>query len=132
MLDRDAALQIVRDLYDARVKGNKEAVYSYWSDSADFEFVGDRSLLEAASLHKTSTQDTIGQLIDRFHFSNLELLDAVVEGSKVAARWKVTVAVEGKAPVCTQLFDLITFDDQGKIASFVQFADTALVCQVAA
>lgn len=132
MLDRDSAIQTVKALYDARVLGDKQAVSKYWADDALFEFVGEKTLLETASLAPTASMDTISQLIDRFHFSELELLDSVVEGHKIAARWQVTVTVAGKAPVQTQLFDLITLDEQGKIASFIQFADTALVRHVTA
>ncbi|WP_395327655.1 nuclear transport factor 2 family protein [Novosphingobium sp. BL-8H] len=131
MLDRDAALQTVREVYAARVAGNKEDVAQYWADDARFEFVGESSVLHSVGLTAPSSIEGIGQLMDRFQFSDLELLDAVVEGDRIAARWKVTVATDGKNPVNTQLFDLITLNDQGKIQSFVQFADTALVSQVA-
>ncbi|TCM16021.1 SnoaL-like protein [Novosphingobium sp. PhB165] len=132
MLDRDAALQTIRDVYAARVSGDKEALATYWADDARFDFVGERSLLEPVGFSSESSMDQIGQLIDRFRFSDLELLDAVVEGEKIAARWEVTVAAEGKEPVRTQLFDLITLDEEGKIRSFIQFTDTALVRHVAA
>lgn len=132
MLDRDAALQTVRDVYAARVSGNQEDVARYWAEDAHFEFVGEPSLLNSVGLHATSSIDSIRQLMDCFHFSELELADAVVEGNRIAARWKVTVAAKGKDPVNTQLFDLIELNDQGKIVSFIQFADTALVRHVAA
>ncbi|WP_395393925.1 nuclear transport factor 2 family protein [Novosphingobium sp. BL-8A] len=132
MLDRDAVLDTVRQVYAARVAGNQEDVARYWADDAHFEFVGERTLLNSAGLHAPTSMDTIRRLMERFRFSDLELLDAVVEGNRIAARWRVTVSTEGKAPVDTQLFDLITLDDHGKIASFIQFADTALVREVAA
>ena len=73
----------------------------------------------------------ISALIDRFQFSNLKLLNAVADGSDIAVRWSVTITVQGKPPVQTQLFDLIKFDGDDKILSFVQFADTALVRHLA-
>lgn len=126
MLDRDGALKTVLDAYAARVRGDKEALAACWADDAHFEIVGARPLAAATS-GLASPCEVVGSLIDQFHFSDLELLDAVVEGRTIAARWQVIVTVDGKAPVQTQLFDLIKLNDQGKIASFTPFADTALV-----
>lgn len=131
MLDRDAVLQTVKEVYAARVSGNQEEVARYWANDAQFEFVGEPALLHSAGLHASSTMETIGRLMERFQFDDLELLDAVVEGNRIAARWRVNVATDGRSPVGTQFFDLITLDEEGKIASFVQFADTALVREMA-
>lgn len=130
MLHKDDALDLIREAYAARVDGNKEAMGRYWAEGAHFEIVGDQSLVDKVQLSSAHPMEAVSGLIDQFEFSDLELLDSVVEGNKVAARWRVTVTPAGKPPVTTQLFDLIELDDDRKIRSLVQFTDTALMRHV--
>ena len=131
MLDRDGKIAMIQALYAARVRGDKDALSQYWAADSRFEIVGDQSLLEGVELTAPRPMQAISALIDRFQFSNLKLLNAVADGSDIAVRWSVTITVQGKPPVQTQLFDLIKFDGDDKILSFVQFADTALVRHLA-
>ena len=100
------------------------------SEGAHFEIAGDQGL-QSVTLTTAHPMEAISHLIDQFTFSDVELVDAIVEGRKIAARWKLKVAVDGREPVATQLFDLIELADDGKIRSLVQFADTALVRELA-
>lgn len=127
MLDRDVALAMVQEAYAARVRGDKNGLERYWAANATFEISGDREQLREISLDAPDPMTTISALIDRFTFSDLKMLDAVIDGRSMAIRWAVTMSVATKPPVDTQLFDLIKLNDEGKIQSFVQFADTALI-----
>jgi ketosteroid isomerase-like protein len=131
MVDRDDAVALIRGAYDARTRGDKEALAQYFDESAHFEIAGDAALLEPVPVGAARPMETIGRLIEMFAFSDVELLDAVVEGRSIAARWKLKLTVAGREPLETQLFDLIELDDDGRIRSMVQFADTALVRQLA-
>jgi ketosteroid isomerase-like protein len=131
MLSRDDALDLIRNAYAARVQGDKDMLGRYWADGAHFEVVGDRSLLPDVPLKAATPMEAISGLIDRFTFSDLEMRDSIVEGNRIAVRWRVTIAAAGKPPQTTQLCDLITLDPDGKIRSFIQFADTALVRHLA-
>jgi ketosteroid isomerase-like protein len=81
-------------------------------------------------LSGTTPMEAIEKLIDQFTFSDLTLLDSVVDGNKIAAHWQVTITPTNGKPETTQLFDLIELDD-GKINSLTQFADTALIRHMA-
>jgi len=131
MLNRDQALEIVQKAYQARVDGDKDALAKYWAPNANFKINGDQSLMEHVPLSASEPMIAISALIDRFRFSDLERLTEVVEGRNLAILWAVTITVEDKEPVRTQLFDLMTLDEDGKIASFVQFGDTALIRHLA-
>jgi ketosteroid isomerase-like protein len=131
MVDRDEAVALIRGAYDARTRGDKEALAQYFAESAHFEIAGDAALLEPVPVGAARPMKTIGRLIEMFAFSDVELLDAVVEGRSIAARWKLKLTAAGRQAVETQLFDLIELDQHGKIRSMVQFADTALVRQLA-
>lgn len=127
MLDRDAALNRIREAYAARVRGDKEALARFWSPDAQFRIAGAPSLLRDVPVSGATPMEAIEKLIDQFTFSNLTLVDSVVEGNKVAAHWQVKIAPADGQPETTQLFDLIELDDHGKIKSLTQFADTALI-----
>jgi len=127
MLSREDAVAVIKEAYAARVRGDKEALGRYWADGAHFEIAGDRSLVSGVKLHAETPMAAISSLIDRFAFSDLEPLETVVEGNKVAVLWRVTVTTDGRNPETTRIFDLFTLDDDGKIRSLVQFADTALI-----
>jgi len=127
MLHRDDAVALIRNLYEARVRGDKAAVAAYWADNAHFEIAGHQSRAGDLSLKAWNAMDAIEPLIDRFTFSDLEALETVVEGGKVMVVWRVTVTTEGKPPVSTRLCDLFTLGDDGKITSLIQFVDTALM-----
>lgn len=130
MLERDAILKTIRDIYDARLAGDTKTMALHFAENAHFEIAVDHSLHSALPRNGVQAREALGALIERFEFSDLKLLDAVVEGHKVAARWRVTVKAKGKDPVITELCDLIHLDGQGKIKSFVQFVDSALVLKI--
>lgn len=132
MLDRDQSLKIIQEAYQARVNGDKDALARYWAPNAHFEINGNQALMERVPLSAPEPMEAISELIDQFRFSDLQQVSAVVEGNNVAIRWAVTIDVDGKPPARSQLFDLIELDDEGKITSFVQFADTALIRHLAA
>lgn len=127
MLDRDTVLNRIDEAYAARVRGDKESLSLYWADEASFKIAGDPAPFKSLTFETDVPMNAISELIDRFTFSDLERVDAVVEGNRAAIRWGVTVSTSECAPVRTELFDLIELNDDGRIRSFVQFADTALV-----
>jgi hypothetical protein len=131
MLNREDALQMIEEAYAARVRGDKEALARYWAEGATFQIAGDATLAHGVPFQSANPMTAISELVDRFQFSDLKRLNAIVEGNTAAVRWEVTLNVAGNPPAQTQLFDLIELDDEGKIRSFVQFADTALVRRLA-
>ena len=131
MLARDEVLNRIEEAYAARVRGDKEALSRYWAEGATFRIAGAPSLVRGVPFSGATPMDAIDTLIDQFTFSDLTLLDSVVDGNKVAAHWQVTITPANGEPETTQLFDLIELDDEGKIRSLTQFADTALIRHMA-
>jgi ketosteroid isomerase-like protein len=131
MLARDEALNRIHEAYAARVRGDKQALSRHWAEGATFRIAGAPSLVRDVPLSGATPMEAIEKLIDQFTFSDLTLLDSVVDGNKVAAHWQVTITPAKGTPETTQLFDLIELDDDGKIKSLTQFADTALIRHMA-
>jgi len=58
-----------------------------------------------------------------------EPMTSVVEANRVAAIWNCTVQFPGREPFVTEISNLWTFDDAGKITSLTEFVDTAKLAQ---
>lgn len=127
MLNREDTLQTIEAAYAARARGDKAALATYWAEGAQFRIAADGNFLKNVPLSADTPMDAIGELIDKFAFSEIERVAAVVEGRKAAIHWAVTVRFAGGPPVRTELMDMIDLDDDGRITAFVQFADTAQI-----
>jgi ketosteroid isomerase-like protein len=127
MDDRKQMLQVVRDAYAARVRGDVDGVLRYFASDAVFR-LNAAPYNQITSVHAVDGGElryALAQLIENFEFSDYEIVDSVVEGSKVAVRSMFTVRARNTGNTAkTEVLDLIEFRD-GKISSFAQFFDTA-------
>ena len=133
MMDRAAALSMLKEAYGARVRGDVEGTVRHFTDDATFALAGAREASPVA-LRCTGCEDiraVMGGLIGAFRFSDHEILEIFLDGPRAAVRTRVRVrsAATGEEAV-TETVDLITFRD-GKIADYVQFCDTALAAKLA-
>jgi len=129
MTDRAGIEKLVRDCYAARVRGDVEGVMRFFDRNLQFEIVGDRAITPAAgrSVGADSFRAQLTSLVSTFTFHSHDIVSIVIDGTKAAvrARVKLTSAVTGRT-VETELADFIEVKD-GRIVSFAQFIDTALV-----
>ncbi|HEX8663980.1 MAG TPA: nuclear transport factor 2 family protein [Beijerinckiaceae bacterium] len=133
MMDRAAALSMLKEAYGARVAGDVEGTVRHFTDDATFALAGAR---EASPVAVRCTgceplRAVMGGLIDAFQFSDHEILDLFLDGPKAAVhtRFRVRSAATGEEAV-TETVDLITFEGD-KIAAYTQFCDTALAAKLA-
>jgi len=127
-MDRAEFLQTIDSLYAARKAGDKQALAAYWAPDAVFRIAGEAKLMSAAVPAGTEgAKETVEALIDKFQFHALERLNAVVEGNMAAIHWRVTFSTGGCAPLTTEICDLWTIRDDGKVVSLLQFTDTAML-----
>jgi ketosteroid isomerase-like protein len=127
MSDRQQVIDIITAGYAARVRGDLDGVMQAFCDDACFRLnTGPAEPLLSKSVDTRSALRTaMGELIDNFHFSDMKVLDCIVEGQKAAVHSRMTVRAKSTGNVIvTELFDLIELKD-GKIVSFTQFFDTA-------
>jgi ketosteroid isomerase-like protein len=124
--------QLVRRVYAARVAGNIEAIVSLMAPDVHFALAGDPMASpvpgQLRGIDKLRPQ--VAQLIQAFKFNSYDIVALVVEGSTAAVRAKanITSAITG-ATVDMELADFIEVKD-GRVASFVQFCDTALAAKL--
>lgn len=123
----------IRKFYAARVAGNVQEIVDVMATDVDFALAGNpkaspvaRCLRGTDKLHPHVTE-----LVQAFKFNTYEIVSLVVEGPKAAvhARANVTSTLTGET-VDTDLADFFTFED-GRVAAYVQFCDTALAGQLA-
>ncbi len=131
MLDRQAVLRRIDDLYATRARGDKEALKAFWAPDSTFRLAGDSSFV-APFPSGPDAVASVDRIIDLVTFHSFERVDAVVDGHKAAVLWRVRLSVRDGEPVTTELYDLWTFDDEGRATSVLQFCDTALLAKLLA
>jgi ketosteroid isomerase-like protein len=132
MLSRDATIERLRAAYDARARGDKAALEGMWSPGATYRMAGAATLVAGFPAGPGALRPTVNELIDRFEFSDVELDGIVVDGASAVVRWSGTVATAGKEPVRSEVCDMLTLDDEGRIAGVIEFLDTALLARLLA
>ncbi len=130
MPDRAEILRTIDDAYAARARGDKQALALAWAPGAHYRLAGDTSLVSGFPTGPGEAVVTTADIIDLVEFRQFERIAAVVEDNKAAVLWRVTASVAGQPPVTTELFDLIEVDESGKLASMVQFCDTAALARL--
>ena len=132
MADRDAFLRTIDEGYAQRMAGNKDAMRRIFAPDAQFRIAGDPTLIPGVAASAGSAAPTVEALMDDFEFHDMERLDTIVEGDKAAVYSRVTLSYRGGHKVTTELYDLWTIDQDGRVTSMLQFADTALVARLTA
>ena len=132
MNDRAAIEAMLRDAYAARVRGDVDATVRHFADDAVFTLAGAK---EASPVAMRCTdcealRGALGGLVGAFEFKDHQIVSLIVEGQKAAvhARVRVRATATGEE-VTTEMVDLVTVRD-GKIASFLEFVDTALAAKM--
>jgi ketosteroid isomerase-like protein len=132
MPDRASIEKLIKDAYVARTAKDLDSVMRFFAPDATFQFAGSPAASPAAVRVQgaASLRATFGALIAAFDILELTLLASVIEGNRAATHWRVKIKHNPTGEVHdTELFDLWTVED-GRISSFVQFADTALVANL--
>lgn len=124
-MDRPTMLDMIDAAYAARQRGDVAEIISFLSPGATYRMIGLSTEAEDAAT-------AIGRLIDQFHFAELERLDAVIDGDRVAVHVRIKTATGGGRYLESELLDLWRFGPDGKITEIVEFADTGLIATMLA
>jgi len=124
--------QLVRKLYAARVAGDVEAIMLLMAPDVHFALAGDPMASPVAGrlrgVDKLRLQ--LAQLVQGFTFNSYDIATLVVEGSNAAVRANANITSNtAGATVDMELADFIEVKD-GRVASFVQFCDTAMAAKL--
>jgi ketosteroid isomerase-like protein len=123
---------LLRAAYDARRRGDVAGILELFTDDVEFAMAGAREASPVA-LRCTDGQAfraALTGLVQTFEWLDQAILAMVIEGDRAAVHWrgKIRSAATGEVAE-TELVDLVTVRD-GKIASFLEFCDTALAAKL--
>lgn len=134
MTERSEIKGLIEKAYAARVKGDLDALMTYFHPDCRFQLMGaaEREAICRPQQGCVAVRGQMAELIGAFRFTNFETLDVVVEGDRAAYHWQadVTFVPTGRTETF-QTLDLLSFED-GKVRSVAQFTDTAGVARITA
>lgn len=119
-MDRETKLQTIDAAYAARQRGDLAGIVAFLAPGATYRMVGVSEEPEDAAA-------AIGRLIDQFQFAEMKRSGAAIDGDVVAVHVQVKASTGGGRYVESELLHWWRFDDAGKIAAIVEFADTGLI-----
>jgi ketosteroid isomerase-like protein len=129
MGNREVILDVVRQAYEARGRGDLEGLMATFHSDAVFTLAGDKKALDVAgSVHgHDRVRDALRGFIANFDFVERRILSEMVEGDRAAVHSRLVVRYgPTKKTLTTDVLDLFTFRD-GKIIELIEFADTAQI-----
>jgi len=128
MIDRDTMERTIHQAYDARQRGDHAGVVACFAPNATYRMVGKSHLLGDMPLGPVDAVSAIGGLIDQFAFPQLNLAALLIDGNRAAVHVEMHAVATGSGrESASELLDLWTFDDEGKVTDITEFADTALI-----
>lgn len=130
MTNRQDIINIIRETYAARVRGDHKGVMAAFADDAVFSMNGRGTGIQGmgeACAGRAAVGATLGSLIDVFRFDNWKELTLLVDDDHAFLHWSadVTFIPTGKKEHF-DVFDNFEFRD-GKIVSLQQATDTAMI-----
>jgi ketosteroid isomerase-like protein len=131
MPDRAKVLAAIDSAHAARQAGDKEALARHFAPFATFHIVGRKELL-GFDVGPVDAMSAIGELIDLFVFHRMERIHVAIDGNVAVIHARIEVSAAGGVRETTELCDIWTFDDDAKVRSIVEFADTALMVKMLA
>ena len=131
MLAREQILQIITSSMARRRAGDKSVTAEVMAPGGTYALAADPSLLAGYPVGPSDAETAVARLIDLFTFHDEEVLDAIVEGGRAAVRWRLTFSrgPEGEQRT-SEILQIWTFNDAGKVESLREFSDTALIASM--
>ena len=132
MGNREAIVEVIRRAYEARGRGDLDALMATFHPNAVFTLIGDKKALEVTgSFHgHDSVREALREFIAIFDFVDRQILSEVIEGDRAAVHSCLVVRFGPTKETWTaDCLDLLTIKD-GKIMELIEFADTAQIRDV--
>ena len=131
-MSRETIDRVVRSVYAARQAGDLDGIVRHFAEGACFALAGSAaaSPVPMSCTGREPLREALRRLLAGFVFEEMDRLDILIDGDRAAIHHRVRVrsTVTGEVAV-TELLDIVRFQDD-RIASFTQFADTALAARL--
>ncbi len=129
MTERATIQALIEQGYAARKKGDVEAILALFHPDGRFQLVGSPQLTNICGVAAGhgELRAAMTALVANFEFLQRDVVSILIDGNQAAVHSRIKLrAVAKDRTVTTEILDLWTFED-GKILTFVEFADTALI-----
>ncbi len=127
--DTSEVESIVRQAYAARKRNDLEGCLAVFAEKPMFRMAGAKlaSPIAITSTGTVELRKTLGDLISAFEWIDHTIVSMVIQGSKAAVHGRVKLEAAATGDVVeTEIADFIEVKD-GRIVSFTEFCDTALI-----
>ena len=131
MSDRAQMEKALREVYAARKRGDLDAIGRIFAPHARFQMAGSNvSPVATKVVGSEQYRPLLAGMIKTFELLDYTIVRLLIDGDTAAVQWhaKIRSSVTGQT-VETDLFDLIEMEN-GQIASFLEFCDTALAARL--
>jgi ketosteroid isomerase-like protein len=123
MINRPDMDCLLRELYDARVRGDLEALCRIFADDAKFQIAGpsQATQISVSSIGIEQLRPLLAVMIKTFKLSEHTILSMIIDGTNAAVHWRAKVhsRITGQR-VVTELVDVVEIRG-GRIASYIEF-----------
>ena len=130
-MDREAMLATIDALYQERIAGLTDTMATHLAEGATFRMAGEGQMDVFGSDGAVGFLDALRTLNGGISMTKVTIVEAVAEGNRCVVCLTADVGFGDRAPFETEIFNLWSFDEAGKVTSLTEFVDTAkLVSEV--
>lgn len=114
----------------ARQRGDMAALESHFAPGATYRLAVSPRVFPPFGAGAVDARQATAGLLDQFQFHEIERLRTLIQDNVAMIHWRIRTSVCGGEPEDSELLDIWTFDESGRIETIVEFADTALMRQM--
>jgi ketosteroid isomerase-like protein len=122
-MDRVEIDRLIRELYDARVRGDLDGLCKIFSDDAQFRIAGasHASPISVAAMGIEEIRSWLALMIKSFQLSEATILSVIIDDTRAAGHWRARIhsRITGRT-VATELVDLFQIRE-GLVVSYTEF-----------
>lgn len=122
-MDRVEIDRLIRELYDARVRGDLDGLCKIFSDDAQFRIAGasHTSPITVVAMGIEEIRSWLALMIKTFQLSEAAILSVIIDDTRAAGHWRARIhsRITGST-VATELVDLFQIRE-GRVVSYTEF-----------
>ncbi|WP_447756879.1 nuclear transport factor 2 family protein [Sphingopyxis fribergensis] len=129
MPTREQMIATIEGAYTARVAGDVAKMNAIWAEGATYAMEGEAALMARYPTGPTEALAATRRLADLLDADELERIDTIVDGNRVAVQWRARFSKGDRSRVLN-LFSRWEFDDAGRVVSLHEYGDTAMIAEM--
>ena len=125
-MDREQMLATIDALYAERIAGRTGTMATHLAPGATYRMAGEGQMQAAFGSDGPADFLTAMTIFNQaIAMRRITRIAALAEGNRLAMQFTAEVQFQHLAPFETEIFNLWSFDEAGKVTDLVEFVDTA-------